>query len=455
MRECLLAIVLALFFSQPVRGDRFYWASSSPFHFYSAELDGSDFKSVFGNAPNQPLSIALDPVNDKLYYSYTSGATRRANLDGTGSEIVRSQPTRRMYFDPYGGHLYWFNAVGNNNELMRSGPDGRRVEQVLRFSQYGVSDIALDTRNQTLYWSSGPSRALGKISFDGLVQETLLTDRGFWGLVFDEEENKLYWSTIDTGDRRIQRANVDGTNLEDVLLASDLLHLPDIGFQPDTLSLDPVDRKLLWTSTRGSHDVLFRSDLDGENIEELFTVFDVRQMVLDYDLPVQPEVVVNGDFEMQSLASWIGVEGLASIGDFPVGSENSVVALKASEFPALSQTINVSSPSFRLSFDLMFLAPASKLEVFINGTLVQDFESVWSAGFETSTVRLPAELFADSGDYNLAFRHVGANDSQVLIDDVKVTAVPEPSASCLATACGFTVIASSLRQVRTRRAIGN
>lgn len=447
---CCALGVLSSLFSHTAFGERIYWSSSSPFHFYSANLDGSEFTSVFGSTAGQPISVTIDPFAEKLYYSYIGGGTRRANLDGTNSEVIRSEDLEWIKFDHHDRHFYWMKVNGNAYDLMRSDPDGRNVERVLNFAASSIWNFELDTVNSALYWAAAGTTefSIGRIGFDG-QRQTLVSGKRYSQVRLDPDGQKMYWITVDTGDRRIQRANLDGSNVEDVVVANDVRNFPGLQFVPENILIDPVNRKLLWTSRRNSDDILFRSDMDGGNIEELFDAFDIRQMVLDFKLPPGQEPLFNGHFEVPSLAGWTGTEGLTASGEFPVGSGNHVAALKPSASTSLSQSFNADSPSIRVSYAVMFLAPNSQLDVFINDTMVQSVHAAWAGRFEMQSALLPLGVTSGTGEYTIAFRHTGGLDSQVLIDNVSVQAVPEPKTTTL-VAIVAVVLAGVRRVVGTK-----
>ena len=78
-----------------------------------------------------------------------------------------------------------------------------------------------------------------------------------WGLALDVGNGKIYWA--DWGDDKIQRADLDGTNVED-LVTSGL-------DRPVALALDLGNGKMYWTDL-GSQKIQ-RADLDGTNVEDL------------------------------------------------------------------------------------------------------------------------------------------------------------------------------------------
>ena len=77
--------------------------------------------------------------------------------------------------------------------------------------------------------------------------------RGPQGIAVDSNGKKIYWADSDT--RKIQRSNLDGTKIEDLVTE---------GLQnPQRIALDPIAGKIYWADKGAIH----RADLDGKNIE--------------------------------------------------------------------------------------------------------------------------------------------------------------------------------------------
>ena len=103
---------------------------------------------------------------------------------------------------------------------------------------------------------------------DGTGIELLVSTGSGWlnGIVLNGDATKMYWTDYNNG--KIQRANVDGSNVEDVIAGVGLVH-------PQGIAFDPVDNKLYWTSDESvayaSDGKIWRANVDGSSIEELVT----------------------------------------------------------------------------------------------------------------------------------------------------------------------------------------
>jgi hypothetical protein len=88
----------------------------------------------------------------------------------------------------------------------------------------------------------------------------------------------IYW--IDTVSASIRRANVDGTDAENIVSG---LH------DPRSIAIDGLNSKLYWTELKDGLGEIRRANLDGSNIETLITPADVGQVyfspaAMDLDL---------------------------------------------------------------------------------------------------------------------------------------------------------------------------
>ncbi len=125
-----------------------------------------------------------------------------------------------------------------------------------------VSEPPATTAPQ-LYWThigyQIQSANLDGSNVEDVVVSGLDGSNVLWGLALDVENGKIYWT--DWGDDKIQRADLDGTNVED-LVTSGL-------DRPVALALDLGNGKVYWTDL-GSQKIQ-RADLDGTNVEDLVT----------------------------------------------------------------------------------------------------------------------------------------------------------------------------------------
>ncbi len=120
--------------------------------------------------------------------------------------------------------------------------------------------LALDAAGGKLYWTDNGSDRIQRSNLDGSQVEDLVTGlRTPLGLALDAAGGKLYWT--DSGADRIQRADLDGSEIEDLVTE---------GLQiPRGLALDTAGGKLYWADS--GTDRIQRANLDGTEIEDLVT----------------------------------------------------------------------------------------------------------------------------------------------------------------------------------------
>lgn len=123
---------------------------------------------------------------------------------------------------------------------------------------------SIEARVATLFWSEVyfPDNVgdIRRLRTDGSSLETLLSVQdGLRGIAVDPSAGKIYWSDVDRD--KIQRANLDGSDVED-LITSGLLFPMDI-------AIDPAAGKLYWADL--ILDQIGRANLDGTDVEVLIS----------------------------------------------------------------------------------------------------------------------------------------------------------------------------------------
>ena len=284
------------------------WGEEDPtYGIHRADLDGSNVETLavfpdaqrpadrrwleegHWNAP-EPTSIALDVADGKMYWTDSSRAIHRANLDGSQAEphITVGGDPWGIALDIPGNRIYWteFGA----RRVQRSDLDGTDVEVLIAGQGTGNQGIpaglALDGVGEKIYWTDWGAQLIRRADLDGANIEDLA--RGLStpaGLALDVVAGKMYWTNLDTS--VIQRADLDGSNVEDLLTVPDIRDVRDIA--PDLgdssrhrvgmggIALDPVEGRMYWTDWQtvktgwvfSSQYEVRGANLDGTDVEVL------------------------------------------------------------------------------------------------------------------------------------------------------------------------------------------
>jgi low density lipoprotein receptor-related protein 5/6 len=178
----------------------------------------------------------------------STGVTGVGRYDGTGGSF-----TGETGVDGYGS---MFGLRGTSGH-----PNTNLVEELLT----GLSDptgIALDVANEKMYWTDPVDDKIYRANLDGTDQEDLITTgtNHPYGIALDLVAKKMYWT--DVIDNTIYRANLDGTGKETVVSG-----LGD----PAGITLDISAGKIYYTDPGAGKDHIRRANLDGSEVEDLVT----------------------------------------------------------------------------------------------------------------------------------------------------------------------------------------
>jgi sugar lactone lactonase YvrE len=119
-----------------------------------------------------------------------------------------------------------------------------------------------------IYWTDKGTRKIQRANSDGSGVEDLVTIAGsdIRGVALDVLGGKMYWTDFDTN--KVQRADLDGSNIEDLVTSTDGL------VNPNGITLDLESGKIYWTDKGNwleDNSKIQRSNLDGSGIETLLT----------------------------------------------------------------------------------------------------------------------------------------------------------------------------------------
>ena len=116
----------------------------------------------------------------------------------------------------------------------------------------------------SMYWTDWDTNKIQRANLDGSnVEDLVTTGLGSpYGIALDVAAGKMYWA--DAGLAKIQRANLNGSNVQNLI---------PLGLSvPICIALDVAGGKMYWTD-RGTGKIQ-RANLDGSNVQDL--VFGVR-----------------------------------------------------------------------------------------------------------------------------------------------------------------------------------
>ena len=262
-------------------GETLYWTNDSRGHIHHANLDGSE-PGVISLPVNTPVAITLDTQAGKLYWSdYSDRTIRRASLDGSEDEqLIRGRffAAHRIAFDAQTETVYWTRSV-ENTSIQRVMFDGTDLDNLPLPLASFPSGLALDQQNGKLYWTNADpafAHTINRLNLDGSEPEELITGLRFaTNVVLDTRAGKLYWTDLTSENSKIQRANLDGSEQEDLLVLPLDQALSD-------LAIDTQAAYLYWTNW-GSRTIQ-RAGLDGSNLDTLITLADQNP----YNLKLHP-----------------------------------------------------------------------------------------------------------------------------------------------------------------------
>lgn len=242
----------------------------------TGKIQRLDDESGFGqedlvtDAVMAPVDVALDLAAGKMYWTegfLADFMISRADLDGSNVELLVTgliSPSG-IELDVPGGKIYWTDI--GSAKIQRANLDGSQAEDLVTMGALLPVDIALDLPHGKMYWteaSPGEYMVL-RANLDGSGQEGLLASLGTdpSGIAVDSSGGKVYWT--DRATSKIQRANLDGTDVQDVVTT------PASLIEPVRIALDLVAGQIYWTEASPADFMISRANLDGSEGEFLIT----------------------------------------------------------------------------------------------------------------------------------------------------------------------------------------
>lgn len=205
-------------------------------------------------------TAATSAYADKLWWSdWGTGKIERSNLDGSFRETVLAglQSSGAIWFtiDPDSGYLYM--AESSARRISRAMTNGTGLEVLVSSGLQYPAGIVLDATRSKMYWVDRIAGKIQRANLDGTAVEDILTDLvGPKELAIDALGAKLYWLEQSSAPA-LRRCNLDGTETQ-ILTTVGLAH-------PSGLALDFVEAEIYWLDF--DLGTVHRADFDGLNAE--------------------------------------------------------------------------------------------------------------------------------------------------------------------------------------------
>ena len=180
-----------------------------------ANLDGTNVELI-RRVTGVPRGIAIDASGGKLYVTHSWGKMQRMNLNGENFQskfIPELDSPQGIAVDAAGGKIYWTERISDTEGRIRhANLDGTNVQLVRELT--GVpKGIGVDPTNRKLYVANSQGQVhrldLNGRNFQPNLIRNLTSPQG---IAVDVLAGKVYW----TEEGKIQRANLDGGNIQSV-----------------------------------------------------------------------------------------------------------------------------------------------------------------------------------------------------------------------------------------------
>ena len=133
--------------------------------------------------------------------------------------------------------LYWTEDSGSTSTIRRMNLINGQVQDVVTgLGSLPPSDIAVDGSGRKVYWSDDfLADRIQRANLDGTDRQDVVGELSPTGIALDVSGGKIYWA--DGRGNKIQRADLNGANVQDVVTG-----LQD----PTDVALDVSGAKIYW-----------------------------------------------------------------------------------------------------------------------------------------------------------------------------------------------------------------
>lgn len=199
----------------PASGDLFWTVKAIALQ--TSDRDGNGFSTPASSVFNDGYDIELHPDTQELYVG-DDGNASIVKLDQSGQNLANVIVTGGgLLFNPRGialdapnDHIYWVDLTAVNRVNF---DDTGAVNLVSGLTS--PRDIELDISSGKMYWTDTSAGKVQRANLDGSGLEDLATGTAPYGLALDLQRGLMYWSDATEG--KILSANLDGSDRKEVV----------------------------------------------------------------------------------------------------------------------------------------------------------------------------------------------------------------------------------------------
>lgn len=173
-----------------------YWCNSGSGQIMKAPVNKSSAPvTMYGGATliSNAYGIAIDKVNNMLYFADFQGFIKKGHLDGSGTpQVLWDRTTSSMVFpssiciDIDHNKIYW---ADENSLIMAGNLDGTGTASVLYDSADGIARadaIGIDYSSDLIYWSETSYNVIARAKLDGTgTRQVLVSGVRPFGMILE------------------------------------------------------------------------------------------------------------------------------------------------------------------------------------------------------------------------------------------------------------------------------
>ena len=255
--------ILVAFFNAPTSGFLNVSVNGVVSEVPVTELDGSNSHTLEGLS----LPANGEPIFVSAAFTAEPNCILLPKNVGTAPGPCSPEPPTA------GTKIYWSDCAGNCLEaptpftIHRANLDGTGKEELIPNLRSPI-DIVPNVNDGKLYWIDEVTDKVQRSNLDGSSVEDLITSDILipGGLGLDTQNGKMYWTALNSvGIAKVNRANLNGSGKEELYSGVDLLL--------DGIGVNPTANKMYWSELNADAvGIIKRANLDGSGVEDLIVL---------------------------------------------------------------------------------------------------------------------------------------------------------------------------------------
>ena len=233
---------------------KLFWAHSDGILKSKGKNDSSS-KLILEDSYRVIQELWADNASGKIYIRHDG----IWSISGGGTNIQQIVDNGDSYLYPHvvGEYVYYYQPL---NDVKRVKINGTGTETITSEFPWGASSMQVDIDAERIYYSNQFCDCIKRFFIGSDISQTLYSGNDVDDLVYDKEDNAMFWTDNESDIYEINSGNSFGSNAQTIYTTNNRI---------SSMALDREANKIYWIEVVGNGGAIHSVNYDGTDLQEI------------------------------------------------------------------------------------------------------------------------------------------------------------------------------------------